>query len=53
VLRFWNSDVIRTINSVLDTIFAALPPRDPSARQQGNSAAEKSGGKGSGLPNGA
>jgi very-short-patch-repair endonuclease len=35
VLRFWNSDVMRTIDSVIETIFAALPARDPSPRGRG------------------
>ena len=32
VLRFWNADVMTNMNSVLDTIVAALPP---SPRQRG------------------
>ena len=30
VLRFWNTDVLRNLSGVLDTIGAALPPPRPS-----------------------
>ena len=34
VLRFWNTDVMRTLPSALETILAALPP-SPRARGEG------------------
>jgi very-short-patch-repair endonuclease len=49
VLRFWNHDIMREINSVLDTIFAALGPRDASPRKRGEVESARSAEPGEGL----
>jgi very-short-patch-repair endonuclease len=49
VLRFWNHDVMRETNTVLDTIFAALGPRDSSPRLRGEVESARSAEPGEGL----
>ncbi|HEX8666707.1 MAG TPA: DUF559 domain-containing protein [Beijerinckiaceae bacterium] len=49
VLRFWNHEVMRSLDSVLDTIFAALGPRDSSPRLRGEAESARSAEPGEGL----
>jgi very-short-patch-repair endonuclease len=49
VLRFWNPGVLRSIDSVRDTIFAALGPRSSSPRLRGEVESARSAEPGEGF----